>query len=131
MNKIFPKSSLGYLDLVASIGLILYLFLIGLELDPKLILSTGKSAILIAIMGIALPFALGVSISSTLINKLQYDMNTDYKSFCVFIGTAMSITAFPVLARILKEGNLILTRPGAITMSAAAVDDAVAWCLLR
>jgi Kef-type K+ transport system membrane component KefB len=57
-------------------------------------------------------------------------METDYKSFCVFIGTAMSITAFPVLARILREGNLILTRPGAITMSAAAVDDAVAWCLL-
>ena len=78
----------------------------------------------------AVPFALGVGISGYMIDVLQYDVKTDYISFFVFIGTAMSITAFPVLARILKEGGLIYTRPGALVMGAAAINDAIAWCLL-
>ena len=130
IQTIFPTKSLVYLQLVANIGLVLYLFLVGLELDPKLLITHGKSAGMIAVIGMAIPFALGIAVSGLMIDVLQADQDTNYVSFFVFIGTAMSITAFPVLARILKEGGLIYTRPGALVMGAAAINDAIAWCLL-
>jgi len=105
-----------------------------MELDPKLLISQGHRAAAISLFGIAIPFALGVAISRTLFDTLQGDdpkfKNVNFTAFFVFIGTAMSITAFPVLARFLKESGLIYTKCGAIVMGAAAIDDAVAWCLL-
>jgi len=130
LNRIFASSQLGYLSLVANIGLTLYLFIVGLELDPELLVTHGKKAAAIALVGMAVPFALGVAISSVLYDHLVPNKNTNIVGFFVFIGTAMSITAFPVLARILKETGLIYSRPGAMTMGAAALNDAVAWCLL-
>mmetsp|Transcript_23797 Transcript_23797/g.32733 ORF Transcript_23797/g.32733 Transcript_23797/m.32733 type:complete len:946 (+) Transcript_23797:23-2860(+) len=133
LEQIFPKSSLSYLGLVAEIGLVLYLFLVGLELDPKLLLSHARKAGGIAVMGMAVPFVLGIAISQVMFDVLQPEdlySNVSAPSFFVFIGTAMSITAFPVLARILKEGGLIYTPPGAMAMGAAALNDAIAWCLL-
>lgn len=134
LAEIFPQSSLSYLQIVADIGLTFYLFLVGLELDPKLLASHARKAGGIAIIGMAVPFALGIGISRVMFDVLQGN-DPEYKdvsfvSFFVFIGTAMSITAFPVLARILKEGGLIYTKAGAMTMGAAALNDAVAWCLL-
>jgi Kef-type K+ transport system membrane component KefB len=85
----------------------------------------------IAILGMAVPFALGIAISRTMIDTLQSDEeSTSFVGFFVFIGTALSITAFPVLARILKEGGLIYTKAGAMALGAAAINDALAWCLL-
>ena len=134
MNKIFPKSSIPLLNVVAQLGLVLYLFVVGMELDPKLIISHGRKAGAIAFFGMAVPFAFGVAISQTMFDTLQANdpkySKVPFVSFYVFIGTAMSITAFPVLARILKEGALIYTKPGAMAMGAAALNDAVAWCLL-
>lgn len=133
LAQIFPKTSLSYLGLVAEIGLVLYLFLVGLELDPKLLLSHARKAGGIAVIGMAVPFALGIAISKVMFDVLQPEelyRHVSAPSFFVFIGTAMSITAFPVLARILKEGGLIYTPPGAMAMGAAALNDAIAWCLL-
>jgi Kef-type K+ transport system membrane component KefB len=134
MTTIFPKSSLPLLNVVAQLGLVLYLFVVGMELDPKLIASHGRKAGAIAFFGMAVPFALGVGISQIMFDTLQANdpkySKVPFVSFYVFIGTAMSITAFPVLARILKEGALIYTKPGAMAMGAAALNDAVAWCLL-
>lgn len=134
LEIIFPAESLDYLDLVANIGLTLYLFLVGLELDPKLLKTHARKAGGIALIGMAVPFALGVAISRIMFDVLQGDdpafKDVDFVSFFVFIGTAMSITAFPVLARLLKEGGLIYTSAGAMAMGAAALNDAVAWCLL-
>ena len=134
MDAIFPKASLPLLNVVAQLGLVLYLFVVGMELDPKLIVSHGKKAGAIAFLGMAVPFALGVAISQIMFDTLQANdpkySHVPYVSFYVFIGTAMSITAFPVLARILKEGALIYTKPGAMAMGAAALNDAAAWCLL-
>ena len=79
----------------------------------------------------AIPLALGIGISRYMFDTLQSEVKeSKFTSFYVFIGVAMSITAFPVLARLLKEGGLIYTKPGSITMGAAALNDAVAWCLL-
>lgn len=131
---IFAPSSLGYLSLVANIGLTLYLFLVGLELDPKLLQSHARKAAAISFFGISVPFSLGIAISQKMLDVLQADdpefADVTFVSFAVFIGTALSITAFPVLARILKESGLIYTRAGAMVMGAAAIDDATAWCLL-
>lgn len=130
----FPTSSINYLDLVASIGLVLYLFIVGMELDPKLLKSHAKRSGAIAIVGMGIPFALGVAISPVLFNTLQGSdplyKNANFTAFQVFIGTALSITAFPVLARILKEGGLIYTKAGTMCMGAAAINDAIAWILL-
>ena len=133
INVLFSKASRSYLQLVADIGLTLYLFVVGMELDPELLVSHSRKAGGIAIVGMCVPFCLGIAISKTLIDNLQKGdptLQDNYVGFFVFIGTAMSITAFPVLARILKEGGLIYTAPGALVLGAAAINDAVAWCLL-
>jgi len=134
LERIFPSSSLGHLKLVAELGLVLYLFLVGLELDVPKLMDHGSKAVSIALMGMAIPFGLGIAISKILFDTLQgsdplYD-DVRPAAFFVFIGVAMCITAFPVLARILKEGGLIYTKVGSIVMGAAALNDAVAWCLL-
>jgi Kef-type K+ transport system membrane component KefB len=134
LEVMFNHDSLHNVQLVAEIGLVLYLFMVGLELDPKLLASHARSAGGIAIVGMMVPFALGIAISSTLFHNLQSKdpayADVSPTSFFVFIGTAMSITAFPVLARILKENGLIYTKAGSMAMGAAALNDAVAWCLL-
>lgn len=134
LDQIFPQDSLNYLDIVANIGLTLYLFLVGMELDPNLLKTHARRAGFISFFGLAVPFCLGIAISRTMFDTLQGDdpdfQDVDFTSFFVFIGVAMSITAFPVLARLLKEGGLIYTNPGAMAMGAAAIDDTMAWCLL-
>ncbi|KAJ3126666.1 K(+)/H(+) antiporter [Physocladia obscura] len=128
-TNVFPDSSLPAFKLVANFGLVLYLFLIGLELDPvKIIKSVGR-AVPIAATGIILPFSLGVGIAK----YLYHDYSTPdipFVSFFLFVGVAMSITAFPVLARILTEKKLLHTRVGQAAISAAAIDDITAWTLL-
>jgi Kef-type K+ transport system membrane component KefB len=131
-KTIFPDESIPFLSLVANIGLTFYLFIIGIELDTKLLMTHARKTAGIAILGMAVPFALGIAISRKMIDTLQSDAgdSTSFVGFFVFIGTALSITAFPVLARILKEGGLIYTKAGAMALGAAAINDAIAWCLL-
>lgn len=130
-ETIFPSLSLATLDIVANFGLTLYLFVVGMELDNRLLLSYVKKASIISFCGIALPFCLGIAVSILLYEYLlTADEKGSFTTFAVFIGTAMSITAFPVLARVLKESGLIYTKSGAMCMCAAAIEDYVAWCLL-
>ena len=130
LNRIFPSSQIEYLTLVSNIGLILYLFIIGMELDPVLLLSHGKIAVSIAATGMIVAFAMGVAVSPLLYDELlDPHQKKSFISFSIFIGTAFSITAFPVLARILKENGLIYCKPGALAMGAAAITDAIAWCI--
>ncbi|KAI9353589.1 Cation/H+ exchanger [Obelidium mucronatum] len=128
-ENVFPKSSMPMIKLVAEIGLIFYLFLVGLELDPVELIKTFKKSVSISVAGIAIPFALGCAIAN-LIYVNYADPTVSYVSFLLFMGISMSITAFPVLARILTERKLLHTPVGQATISAAAVDDFIAWALL-
>lgn len=128
LNTIFPKRSITVLDTLAQIGLIFFLFMVGMELDLKAVRKTGKVAVIIAAAGITVPFAAGVGVSIVLHATIAKGSKT--LPFIVFMGVAMSITAFPVLARILAERKLLTTDVGQMAMSAAAVNDVVAWILL-
>jgi Kef-type K+ transport system membrane component KefB len=126
---LFPASSLGSLGILSQLGLIFFMFIIGLELEPQLLRGLGRSALLISNVSIALPFILGVTVAIAIAPSWSTDA-VPLTNFALFLGVAMSVTAFPVLARILSEGGFIHTRIGALAIACAAVDDVTAWCLL-
>lgn len=134
MDTLFPTPSLEGIELLADFGLVLYLFLVGLEMDLEQLAQTGKTACVIAIAGIVFPFALGVGVAAALRHFiLREDPETSqvpFATLAVFTGVGMSLTAFPVLARLLHELKLIATPVGRLALSAAAFNDGVAWLLL-
>ncbi|KAJ0028153.1 hypothetical protein Pint_35461 [Pistacia integerrima] len=130
LDRIFPKWSNPILESVASIGLLFFLFLVGLELDLNSIRRTGKRAFGIALAGISLPFVCGIGVAFVLRNTIDGLKEVGYGQFLVFMGVALSITAFPVLARILAELKLLTTQVGETAMAAAAFNDVAAWILL-
>ncbi|MCD6065096.1 MAG: sodium/hydrogen exchanger [Flavipsychrobacter sp.] len=126
---IFPASSLGNLHLLSQVGLILFMFVIGMELDLNIIRRKARSAVFISNASIILPFALGAGLSFSLYNSYA-PAGVSKLSFALFMGIAMSITAFPVLARVLKEKKLSQTQLGAVALTAAAINDVTGWCVL-
>ncbi|CAI0472661.1 unnamed protein product [Linum tenue] len=130
MHRVFPKWSAPILESVASIGLLFFLFLVGLELDLSSIRRSGSRAFGIAAAGITLPFVCGIGVAFVLRSTVAGEDQVGYGQFIVFMGVALSITAFPVLARILAELKLLTTRVGETAMAAAAFNDVAAWILL-
>jgi Kef-type K+ transport system membrane component KefB len=125
---VFPDWVVPYLRAGADIGLAFYMFLVGLELDPAVLRGRTEQAALISHASIALPMALGVAVALPIFELVGPD--TSFLPFALFMGVAMSITAFPVLARILLERRMLKRPVGAIAMGAAAIDDVTAWALL-
>lgn len=126
---LFPVESLGNLKFLSQIGLILFMFVIGMELDIKILKNKASEAIVISHASIVIPFALGIGLSYFVYNKFAPE-GVEFLSFSLFMGIAMSITAFPVLARIVQERGIHKTKLGAIVITCAAADDITAWCLL-
>jgi len=127
--RLFPAASLGFLNSISQIGLLIFMFLVGLELDPKLLRGKSHTAVVTSHASIVAPFFLGALLSLLLYPRLSDDSVT-FTGFALFMGAAMSVTAFPVLARILSERGLTKTRVGAVAIACAAVDDVTAWCIL-
>jgi Kef-type K+ transport system membrane component KefB len=126
---ILPVSVAPYLGAVAQLGVILYMFMIGIELDPSFVKNRAQAVVATSHASILLPFALGVTAALFLYPQLA-PSNVGFTSFSLFMGVAMSITAFPVLARILSDYRLTKTKLGTLALSCAAVGDFTAWCLL-
>jgi Kef-type K+ transport system membrane component KefB len=126
---LFPVDSLANLKFLSQIGLILFMFVIGMELDVKVLKNRAKEAIVISHASIVIPFALGIGLAYFVYNRFAPE-GVKFLSFSLFMGIAMSITAFPVLARIVQERGMHKTKLGAIVITCAAADDITAWCLL-
>ncbi|HNU86730.1 MAG TPA: cation:proton antiporter [Ferruginibacter sp.] len=126
---LFPAASLGSLNFLSQIGLILFMFIIGMELDLKAIGKQAYDAVVISHASIIIPYTLGMGLAY-FIYKDYAPAGVSFLSFALFMGIAMSITAFPVLARILKEKGLTRSKLGAMALTCAAADDLSAWCIL-
>ena len=129
MTFLFPQSSLETLRLLSQIGVVLFMFVVGMELNTRHLREKGTAAVMISHASIIVPFLLGSALSLFLYRELA-PPGTSFSAFALFIGVAMSITAFPVLARILEDRELTQTSLGSIALTCAAVDDVTAWCIL-
>ncbi len=126
---LFPASSLNTLSLLSQVGVILFMFAVGIELDLQHLREKAQAAILVSHASIIVPFFLGTAFS-LLIYPTLAPPHIAFSAFALFIGVAMSITAFPVLARIVTERGLFKTHLGNTVIACAAVDDVTAWCIL-
>ncbi|KIA87182.1 cation:proton antiporter [Flavobacterium sp. AED] len=126
---LFPVESLGNLKFLSQIGLILFMFVIGMELDLKVLKNKANEAVVISHASIVIPFTLGIGLAYFVYNRFAPE-GVKFLSFSLFMGIAMSITAFPVLARIVQERGIHKTKLGAIVITCAAADDITAWCIL-
>jgi Kef-type K+ transport system membrane component KefB len=128
MNGLFPAGGLGSLYVLSQLGLVLFMFLVGLEVRPGSLRGSAKSVIIASQASIMAPFVLGGVLAWSLYPRLGN--GAPRLPFVLFLGAAMGITAFPVLARILADCKLTHTRVGMFALSCAAIDDVTAWCLL-
>lgn len=126
---LFPSGSLVNLQFMSQVGLVLFMFVVGMELDLGALKGRAHDAIVVSHASIVIPYALGVGLAYWL--YLDFAPPTvPFLSFALFMGIAMSITAFPVLARIVQERGLTRTRVGTLAVTCAAADDVTAWCIL-
>lgn len=126
---LFPITSLVNIQFLSQIGLILFMFIVGMELDLKVLKHKANDAVLISHASILFPFALGSILAYFLYEEFTHN-HIHFISFALFMGIAMSITAFPVLARIVHERGMNKTTLGSIIITCAAIDDITAWCIL-
>jgi Kef-type K+ transport system membrane component KefB len=126
---LFPKSSFQNLHFLSQIGLLLFMFVVGMELDFDKLKQQSKASVVISHISIIFPFFLGTILAYVIYPSFASTTVT-FTAFALFIGIAMSITAFPVLARILKDRNLTKSSYGAMALTCAAADDATAWYIL-
>ena len=126
---VFPASGMPTLLALSQIGLVLFMFLVGLEFAPELVRERKHTVVVISHVSIIVTFVLGTALAVYLYPRVA-GPGVAYRSFVLFLGTSMSITAFPVLARILEERDLLKTKLGNTVIACAAVDDVTAWCIL-
>ncbi|MGE4054855.1 MAG: cation:proton antiporter [Vicinamibacterales bacterium] len=126
---LLPPATAPYLSVVAQLGVVLYMFIVGLHLDLSVMRTSGHATIAISHASIVVPMLLGVAMAFVLYAPLA-GPGAPFAPFALFLGVSLSVTAFPVLARILGDKGLIRTRLGMLALTCAAVDDVTAWCLL-
>lgn len=129
MQFLFPSTTLPILSMIAQVGIILYMFLVGLELNAGLLRKRAHATVMISHASIAAPFVCGAALALWLFRDFA-PAGVPFTSFALFMGLAMAITAFPVLARILTDRGMERSELGVVALSCAAADDVTAWCLL-
>ncbi|NMO50543.1 hypothetical protein HH310_04960 [Actinoplanes sp. TBRC 11911] len=127
-DVLFPPGVIAAFQVLAQFGLVLFMLLVGMELDVRHLRGQGSRSLVISLVSVAFPFVLGVVLAFPLYPDFGHGHSR--VAFSLFLGAATAITAFPVLARILQETGLTHTRVGVIAITCAAVDDVIAWCLL-
>ncbi|WP_116787379.1 cation:proton antiporter [Flavobacterium psychrotrophum] len=128
-GMLFPAASLPNLKYFSQVGLILFMYVVGMELDLSVLKNKAKDAVIISHASIIIPFTMGLGLAYFIYDQFA-PADVAFSSFGLFMGIAMSITAFPVLARIVQERGLHRTRIGAMVITCAAADDITAWCIL-
>lgn len=126
---LFPKTSLPNLQFFSQIGLLLFMFVVGMELDLRVLRTKAKEAVVISHASIIIPFTLGMGLAYFLYVDFA-PTGINFLAFSLFMGISMSITAFPVLARIIQERGMTKSKLGIIAITCAAIDDISAWCIL-
>ncbi|ETS78196.1 hypothetical protein PFICI_10258 [Pestalotiopsis fici W106-1] len=129
-DAIFPTASMPVLNNVANLGLILFLFLIALELDIRMFTANWRVALSVGLAGMVLPFGLGVALAYGIYHQFPGANALNFGVFALFVGTALAITAFPVLCRILSELRLLSSSVGVTVLAAGVGNDVVGWILL-
>lgn len=130
-SQLFPPESLKVLSVGAQFGVGLYMFLVGLEFRKNLFRESVKSAVVVSLSGMLVPFALGALLALWLVKLPNlFSPSASTLEAMLFLGAAMAITAFPMLARIIYERGLTGTALGTLALAAGAIDDAAAWCVL-
>ena len=130
-TQLFPRQASVVIYTISQVGLIIYMFLIGVEFNIDLIRDRMRSAVFVSLAGILTPFALGGVVTVIMLRTPGlFASNVTFTEGFLFIGSAMSITAFPMLARIIYERGLAGTSLGTLALAAGSIDDAAAWCLL-
>ena len=128
-SPLLPQDVAPHLSIIAQLGVILYMFLVGVEFNAGVLKSQAHAAVAISHASIIMPFLLGSLLALGLFSRLA-PAGVSFTSFALFMGVALAVTAFPVLARILTDRNMARTELGVLALSCAAVDDVTAWCLL-
>jgi Kef-type K+ transport system membrane component KefB len=126
---LFPPSSMTTLGVFSQVGVVLFMFVVGMELDLQHVRERASAAIMVSHVSIVVPFLLGAALAISLYATLATP-GTSFTAFALFMGIAMSITAFPVLARILKDRGLADSTLGSTALACASIDDVTAWCIL-
>ncbi|KAE9407257.1 cation/H+ exchanger [Gymnopus androsaceus JB14] len=128
-NAIFPASSFPMLTLTSTIGLVLFLFIVGMEIDGRVMKKNVRASTAISVAGLAIPLGLGAALGVPIYREFT-DPSVDYGTFLLFVAVAVGITAFPVLCRILTALKLLDTTVGVVTLAAGVGNDVVGWILL-
>ncbi|MEZ0263199.1 MAG: cation:proton antiporter [Phycisphaerae bacterium] len=129
-TALFPAHSHAYVDILAQVGVVFFLFLVGLELDPRLVRARGRGGLSTGLASMLVPIALGVAFVLIFYKPLYELHSRSYRGAALFMGLAMAAASFPMMARILTERNLQRTDVGALAIACAAVNDLSSWCLL-
>ena len=128
-NTIFPQSSLFLLTLTSTIGLVFFLFIVGIEIDVAILRRNAKASLAVSAAGLIIPLGMGAAIAVPIYNNFA-DADVKYGYFILFVAVAVGITAFPVLCRILTETRLLDTTVGVLALSAGIGNDVTGWVLL-
>jgi Kef-type K+ transport system membrane component KefB len=131
-TRLFPMDARPYLAAIAQLGLLLFMFVLGWELDPRHLGRAKRSVAAVTVGSMTLPFLLGLGAAAVIYRDHENvaGHHVSFGVFGVFVGISMAITAFPVLARVLADHGIGTTRIGTLTLASAAVGDVLAWCLL-